>query len=207
MSRHRCRPEHPTPQGIGAVAAFERDDRAATFGRAPRCLPDDKGNKTRRAVQARGGIPRHWSTSCAPRTCGAAGEPRGTRSCARLRAGRRSGRVTGDLLPSSEVNSRAPSPATPARALCEAEREQILDVLAGPRFVDRAPAEVVATRRRITARSGRCIGSSPTFPATAGGHGAEPAVLGHLLGPTKCTSTSIDIFPGWSARGVACGRR
>ena len=35
---------------------------------------------------------------------------------------------------------------TPARALCEAEREQILDVLAGPRyFVNRAPAEVVAT--------------------------------------------------------------
>ena len=26
---------------------------------------------------------------------------------------------------------------TPARALCEAEREQVLDVLAGPRFVDR----------------------------------------------------------------------
>ena len=34
---------------------------------------------------------------------------------------------------------------TPARALCGAEREQVLDVLAGPRFVDRAPAEVVAT--------------------------------------------------------------
>ena len=34
---------------------------------------------------------------------------------------------------------------TPARALCEAEREQVLDVLACPRFVDRAPAEVVAT--------------------------------------------------------------
>ena len=34
---------------------------------------------------------------------------------------------------------------TPARALCEVEREQVLDVLAGPRFVDRAPAEVVAT--------------------------------------------------------------
>ena len=34
---------------------------------------------------------------------------------------------------------------TPARALCESEREQVLDVLAGPRFVDRAPAEVVAT--------------------------------------------------------------
>ena len=34
---------------------------------------------------------------------------------------------------------------TPARALCQAEREQVLDVLAGPRFVDRAPAEVMAT--------------------------------------------------------------
>ena len=34
---------------------------------------------------------------------------------------------------------------TPARALCESERERVLDVLASPRFVDRAPAEVVAT--------------------------------------------------------------
>ena len=34
---------------------------------------------------------------------------------------------------------------TPARALCEAEREHILDVLASPRFVDRSPGEVVAT--------------------------------------------------------------
>ena len=34
---------------------------------------------------------------------------------------------------------------TPARALCEVEREQVLDVLASPRFVDRSPGEVVAT--------------------------------------------------------------
>ena len=34
---------------------------------------------------------------------------------------------------------------TPARALCECEREQVLEVLAAPRFVDRSPAEVVAT--------------------------------------------------------------
>ena len=34
---------------------------------------------------------------------------------------------------------------TPARALCESEREHVLNVLASPRFVDRAPAEVVAT--------------------------------------------------------------
>lgn len=34
---------------------------------------------------------------------------------------------------------------TPARALCESEREHVLDVLGSPRFVDRSPAEVVAT--------------------------------------------------------------
>ncbi len=34
---------------------------------------------------------------------------------------------------------------TPARALCKSEREHVLDVLASPRFVDRSPAEVVAT--------------------------------------------------------------
>ena len=33
---------------------------------------------------------------------------------------------------------------TPARALRDAEREQVLDVLASPRFVDRSPGEVVA---------------------------------------------------------------
>ena len=34
---------------------------------------------------------------------------------------------------------------TPARALCDAERERVLDVLTCERFVDRSPAEVVAT--------------------------------------------------------------
>ena len=34
---------------------------------------------------------------------------------------------------------------TPARALDEHERERVLDVLTSPRFVDRSPAEVVAT--------------------------------------------------------------
>ena len=34
---------------------------------------------------------------------------------------------------------------TPARALCEAERERVLETLASQRFVDRSPAEVVAT--------------------------------------------------------------
>ena len=54
---HRHRPVRPPPQGFGARAAFERDDRAATFGRVPRCLPGNRGNKTRHAVQAGGGIP------------------------------------------------------------------------------------------------------------------------------------------------------
>ena len=54
---HRHRPEQPTPQRVGAVAAIERDDWAAVSERVPRCLPSDRGNKARRAVQARGGIP------------------------------------------------------------------------------------------------------------------------------------------------------
>ena len=43
------------------------------------------------------------------------------------------------------VPERQQPRATPARALCEAECEQVLDVLASARFVDRSPAEVVAT--------------------------------------------------------------
>ena len=35
--------------------------------------------------------------------------------------------------------------STPARALCEGERERVLETLCSPRFVDRSPAEVVAT--------------------------------------------------------------
>ena len=35
--------------------------------------------------------------------------------------------------------------AMPARALCESERERVLETLGSPRFVDRSPAEVVAT--------------------------------------------------------------
>ena len=74
------------------------------------------------------------------------------RPAARI-AGRRgagvpsAGGATGFLLPSSEARSRAsaaPRP-TPARALCASERAHVLDVLASPRFVDRSPAEVVAT--------------------------------------------------------------
>ena len=43
------------------------------------------------------------------------------------------------------VSGRGWPRPTPARALGESERDRILDVLASPRFVDRAPGEVVAT--------------------------------------------------------------
>ena len=39
---------------------------------------------------------------------------------------------------------RQPRP-TPARALCDTERERVLDTLGCGRFFDRSPAEVVAT--------------------------------------------------------------
>ncbi len=47
---------------------------------------------------------------------------------------------------------------TPARALSEGEREPVLDLLASPRFVDRSPAEVVAT----LLDEGRYLGSERT---------------------------------------------
>ena len=53
-------------------------------------------------------------------------------------------RAQGDSM----VGTEAPAlggEASPARALNGTEREHILEVLASPRFVDRAPAEVVAT--------------------------------------------------------------
>ena len=107
-----------------------------------------------------------WSTSCTPHTrfwtcresCRAAGiEPR-TRAALLMAAqplGVQVGvapacralgvsRATFYRRQRSAPGHQQPRP-TPARALCEAEREQVLDVLAGPRFVDRAPAEVVAT--------------------------------------------------------------
>ena len=73
------------------------------------------------------------------------------RPAARI-AGRRgagvpsAGGATGFLLPSSKPapGHQQPRP-TPARALCASERAHVLDVLASPRFVDRSPAEVVAT--------------------------------------------------------------
>ena len=52
---HLHRPEQPPPQGVGAVAAIERDDRAAISEGVPRCLPSSRGNKLTRAVQVGGG--------------------------------------------------------------------------------------------------------------------------------------------------------
>ena len=48
---NRHRPEQPSPQRFEAVAAFERDDRAAVTVRVPHRLPDGRGNRTGRAVQ------------------------------------------------------------------------------------------------------------------------------------------------------------
>ena len=73
------------------------------------------------------------------------------RPAARI-AGRRgagvpsAGGATGFLLPSSEARSRASAAPSYARPgpVC-VRRAHVLDVLASPRFVDRSPAEVVAT--------------------------------------------------------------
>ena len=92
---------------------------------------------------------------------------------------------------------------TPARALRASERAHVLDVHASPRFVDRSPAEVVATlldegrylcavahdvpepgREPAGARAAQSAQSSLLHQARAGGHGAQPdLVLGHHPAP------------------------
>ena len=50
------------------------------------------------------------------------------------------------VLPSSQAIDRASAaPPTPARALSEKERDEVFGTLCSERFVDRSPAEVVAT--------------------------------------------------------------
>lgn len=44
---HRHRPIRPTPQGVGAFAAIERDDRAAVSERVPHRLPYNRGKSCR----------------------------------------------------------------------------------------------------------------------------------------------------------------
>jgi len=60
----------------------------------------------------------------------------------------------------------APRP-TPARALAEAERRQILEVLCSTRFVDRSPAEVVHT----LLDEGEYLGSERTLYRVLAAHG------------------------------------
>ena len=55
-SAHRHGPGRPLPQGVGARAAIERDDRTAISERVPCGLPRTRGNRSRGAVQARGDI-------------------------------------------------------------------------------------------------------------------------------------------------------
>ena len=91
---HRHRPEQPAPQWVGAVAALERDDRAAVSERVPHSLPERRGNKTARAVQAgRAGFhtPRIDASALPPRS----GTPR---ACYR-KPSRAIAHVTADLRP------------------------------------------------------------------------------------------------------------
>ena len=55
-------------------------------------------------------------------------------------------RLPSHVLPSSEAIDRASAaPPDPARALSEKERDKVFETLCSERFVDRSPAEVVAT--------------------------------------------------------------
>ena len=103
---------------------------------------------------------------------------------------------------------------TPARALSETERGEVFDTLCSERFVDRSPAEVVATlldeevylsMYRVLAfevpvqNAGRSA-PIPSQEARVDGHGAEPGVvLGYHAAAGRrsgaiTTSTFMDIY-------------
>ena len=73
------------PQGVGAFAAIERGDRAAVSKRVPHRLPGNRGNRTRRTVQARSVV---FHTL---RTKGSALPPSTGERCTRYRKSSRAG--------------------------------------------------------------------------------------------------------------------
>ena len=131
------------------------------------------------------------------------------------------------------VPGRQQPRCTPARALCEDERERVLETLSSPRFVDRAPGEVVATlldegqylcsertMYRILAasepvreRRNQLTHPSYTKPelvATAPnetGHGISRAFWGRNAGRTfTCTCCSTSSADMWSGGWSPNGR-
>ena len=84
---HRDWLEAPAPQGFGAAAAIERDDRAAITERVPRCHPGSTGNKTCRTVQVGGGVHHTWRTGAGAR---AGSLPQRTAAAAHVPAAQRS---------------------------------------------------------------------------------------------------------------------
>ena len=115
---------------VVARVAIERDDRAAISERVPRCLPSNRGNKTRRAVQARGGV--IHTTRTGTGAGGGAGSPvtaaqwmqphmvrtaaRLRRTCSRIAAGPVQPRVRGRLPARVRpLPRRTPRPCTCSR--------------------------------------------------------------------------------------------
>ena len=147
------------------------------------------------------------------------------------------GRATGDLLPSSQVLSRAPAAPFHARpGPVRGERERVLETLCSPRFVDRSPAEVVATlldegqylcsertMYRILAASQpmRERRNQLTHPATPSpswsrpdrtkrGRGTSPAFwdrnAGRTFTCTCCSTSSADTWSGGWSRNARARR-
>ena len=94
-----------------------------------------------------------------------------------------------------KTGQRQSRPA-PARALSEAERSEVFEVLCSPRFADRAPAEVCtrrcSTRASICVRSGRCTAS---WPRTRRSGSAGPSAATRAIRSPRW----------WPARPTRCG--
>jgi len=100
---------------------------------------------------------------------------------------------------------------TPARALCNAERERVIDVLSSPRFVDRSPGEVFATLldEKKYFCSERTMYTKPELMATAPNQVWSWDIT-KLLGPKKWTYyylyVLLDIFSRYAVGWMVADR-
>jgi putative transposase len=85
---------------------------------------------------------------------------------------------------------------TPARALAETERQRIVEVLCSPRFVDRAPAEVVHT----LLDEGEYLASERTLYRVLAAHGEVKERRNQLTHPKHVRPELIATAPNevWS---------
>ena len=130
----------------------------------------EKLRKAEKIIEVQKNLRKCWARR-SPRTRGEASPGRARRASRRPDCGRGPGRTEVDSLPMAKARygPRRPRPKL-RRALSEAERAKVLEVLHSERFVDKAPATIhsmlLDDKEHLCPRE-RCTGSWPTRAKSA----------------------------------------